>query len=158
MLFFRLNARWYRQSPYNSLILDSLNGLFNCWACLTAALYTGCLMPTLIGYCWLKLFNLPFTFCWLRRAISGLLPVEIPSEMSFWKLLSQIILFLKSMSDRDGSDIKRLEFEVIEFKIASKSVEIDVIHDQGRSLSDPRFSDIDFDDKTALVRTILKPH
>ena len=62
------------------------------------------------------------------------------------------------MSDRDGSDIKRLEFEVIEFKIASKSVEIDVIHDQGRSLSDPRFSDIYFDDKTAIARTILKSH
>ena len=61
------------------------------------------------------------------------------------------------MSDRDGSDIKRLEFEVIEFKIASKSVEIDVIHDQGHSLSDPRFSDTDFVDKTALVQTILKP-
>jgi len=66
------------------------------------------------------------------------------------------ILFLKSMSEKVGSDIKRLWNRVMNFWIDSKSIEDNVIRIQSRFMSDPTFSDIDFRNKMALVWTTLQ--
>ena len=41
LLFLRFNARYHRRLANNCLILDSWNGLFNFWACLTVVSYYG---------------------------------------------------------------------------------------------------------------------
>ena len=68
---------------------------------------------------------------------------------------TQAILFLKSMSERDGSDIKRLWIWM-----TNSSVEFDLIYKfimliKSRSMSDPFHSDIDFKNKMAWVLTAL---
>ena len=60
---------------------------------------------------------------------------------------TQVNLFLKSMSERDGSDIERFWILNDKSTIVSKSIEYDVIEIQSRSLSDPSLSDIDFKNK-----------
>ena len=91
-------------------------------------------------YWWLfsVLFSLSFfLFFWLLLFWSGL------SFLFFFLLLNIIsiqvtfrvytmVLFLKSITKRGGSDIERL------------SIEDDVIQIQSRSMSDPPFHDIDF--------------
>ena len=70
LLFFRLNARKYRQKTNNYFILESLNGLFNCWACLTAASYSGGSLPSLFQprtsyyYCHMSSHCLKLTLCY----------------------------------------------------------------------------------------------
>ena len=58
-------------------------------------------------------------------------------------VLIQAIYFLKSMSEKVGSDIDYLWNSMINFKIDSKSIKNYVIQIQSRSLSDPTLSDID---------------
>jgi len=55
---------------------------------------------------------------------------------------TRAILFLKSMSERVGSDIERLW--IFHIYVVSKSIEIDVIEIQSRFMSYPTFSDTDF--------------
>ena len=68
---------------------------------------------------------------------------------------TQAILFLKSISERVGSDIERFWILNDKSTIVSKSIEYDVIEIQSRSLSDPSLSDIDFKNKMAWVPTTL---
>ena len=90
----------------------------------------------------------------------------IQDEITFWIFLilyrpycmvlrvvqTQAILFLKSRSERVGSDIERLLNWMMNF---SKPLEIDVIHFKSRSMSDPTLSDINFNYKMAWVWTTL---
>ena len=69
---------------------------------------------------------------------------------------TQAILFLKSMSEWDGSDIERLRNWMMNFSIDSIPIEDEVIQIQFRSMSDPTLSDIDFKNKMVWVRTTLK--
>ena len=66
---------------------------------------------------------------------------------------TQTILFLKSMSERGGSDTERFWNFFLE---RPKSFEDGVILIQSRSMSDPTLSDINFKNKMALVCTTLK--
>ena len=94
--------------------------------------------------------------------------IEVFTKMGFWGNFSRIswllwngyrlrvvptqaILFLKSMSERDGSDIQRLWNWTMNFLIDSKSIEDDVIQIQSRSMLDPTLSDIEFNNKMAWV-------
>ena len=65
---------------------------------------------------------------------------------------TEAILFLKSISERGGSDIGRL-WNLIS---RSKLIEDGVIYIQSRSMSDPPLSDIDIKHKMAWVWTTLK--
>ena len=66
---------------------------------------------------------------------------------------TESILFLKSMSERVGSDIERLSNSMMNFLIDYKSIADDSI--QSRSLSDPSRSDIDFKNKMDWACTTL---
>ena len=57
---------------------------------------------------------------------------------------TKALLFLKSMSERVGSDIRRLRNRMMNFLIDSKSIEDDVIEIQSCSRSNPTLSDIVF--------------
>ena len=65
------------------------------------------------------------------------------------------ISFLKSMSESVGSDIERLWNWMMNLQIDSKSIEVNVIQIESRSLSDPPRSDIDFKNKMAWNWTTL---
>ena len=67
---------------------------------------------------------------------------------------TQPILF--SSSERVGSDIERILNWMMNFQIDSKSIKVNVIQIQSRSLSDSPRSDIDFKNKMAWVWTTLK--
>ena len=58
---------------------------------------------------------------------------------------TQPVSFLKSLSERVGSDIERLrifdDFSYL-YQNVLKSIDCDIIEIQGRSMSDPTFSDI----------------
>ena len=59
---------------------------------------------------------------------------------------TQAILFLKSMSERVGSDIERLLIQMTPFSINLSRSRIQF---QSRSMSDPTFFDIHFTNKMA---------
>ena len=80
-------------------------------------------------------------------------PLSFLRTLHFWPDLrvvqTQAILFLKSMSERVGSDIERL-------RILSDVIFKDVcIQIDSRSKSEPSLSDIDFKNEMALVWTTL---
>ena len=68
----------------------------------------------------------------------------------------QAILFLKSVSEKVGSDIERLWIWMTSPPIDFESIKKFIIQCQRRSMSDPTFSDIDFKNKMAWVWTTLK--
>ena len=89
-------------------------------------------------------------------------PMRSSGEWNIWKthatlrvVQTKSILFLKSMSERVGSDIQRLWNWMMNFLIDSTSIEDDVIKIQSRSMSDPTLSDILFKNKMDLVWTTL---
>jgi len=76
--------------------------------------------------------------------------IYINMKSSLRVVLNQAIF--KAMSERVGSDIEQLWKRMMNFP---KFIEDDVIQKQGRSMSDPTFSDIDFNNEMTVRWTTL---
>ena len=91
---------------------------------------------------------------WFWSFRDCILEYVFPQPFKIWKFLvaqTQAILFLKSMSENVGSDLKGLWIWMSSF-----SINFDSRWFQSLCMSDPPHSDIDFKNKMGLVWGILK--